>query len=191
MKFTLRLHLFLLAIVLVGAGLKVPLICLADDVASDSFVDIRFRAGDYAKALPLYEQQLTVSQDPQVRAHAMFQIGQCLTGLQRYTEAVKEFDQLLALFPASSFAATALLRKGCLQAGVLKQTKEGLATWETLIKKYPRSVVIPEASFYMGMVEWVQGHKQAARETWQMLERDYPQHPRTAMAKLYLQKGQQ
>ncbi len=189
MKLILRLPAFWLTIVLVGAGLIAPVVCLADEAPPDSFVEIRFRAGDYAKALPLYEQQLAVSQDPQVRAQAMFQIGQCLTGLQRYTEAVKEFDQLLVLYPATSPAPVALLRKGCLQAGVLKQTTAGLATWATLIQKYPRSAVIPEANFYMGMVEWVHGHKQAARDAWQVLERNYPQHPRTAMAKLYLQSG--
>jgi len=189
MNLRLQSPAFWLTIVLAGAGLVMPVVGLADAVPPDSFAEIRFRAGDYAKALPLYEEQLAASQDLQARAHALFQIGQCLTGLQKYKEAVGKFDELVARFPTSSAATSALLRKGCLQAGVLKQTKEGLATWETLIEKYPRSTLVPEASFYMGMVEWVQGHKQAAREIWQTLERNYPQHPRTAMAKLYLQKG--
>ncbi len=189
MKLTAQSLAFLLTFVLVGACLITPMVGLADEAAPDSFAEIRFRAGDYAKALPLYEEQLAASPDAQVRAHALFQIGQCQTGLQKYKEAVQAFDQLLSFFPTSSSAAAALLRKGCLQAGVLKQTKEGLATWETLIEKYPRSPLVPETRFYMGMVEWVQGHKQAAREIWQVLERNYPQHPRTAMAKLYLQKG--
>ena len=189
MKLTLQSPAFWLAIVLVGACLIVPVVGLADEAAPDSFAEIRFRAGDYAKALPLYEEQLAASPDAQVRAHALFQIGQCQTGLQKYKEAIQSFDQLVSFFPNSSSAASALLRKGCLQAGVLKQSKVGLATWETLIEKYPRSTLVPEASFYMGMVEWVQGHKQAAREIWQTLEKNYPQHPRTSMAKLYMQKG--
>ena len=66
--------------------------------------------------------------------------------------------------------------RNCAQTRLIGDAKENIP-----------SAVILKASFSMGRVEWVHGHKQAARDAWQVLERYYPQHPRTAMAKLYLQ----
>jgi len=152
-------------------------------------VEILFRAGEYAKALPLYEQRVKAGANPELAAHALFQMGQCLTGLQKYKEAVTRFDAVVKQFPFSTWADDALLRKGCLQAGVLKQGGAAIETWDSLIRQYPRSERIPEARFDTGMIEWLGGRKQAARASWQPLIRDYPWHSFATQAQLYLKEG--
>lgn len=57
-----------------------------------------------------------------------------------------------------------------------------------LIRKYPKSDLVPEARFLIGMVDWIEGQKTRARETWRILTRDFPQHPRSVQAQLYLKE---
>lgn len=154
--------------------------------AADDPIEILFHAGKYAEAYQAYQQMLVQSADPEISAYALFQSGQCLTGLHEYRDAVARFDELLRRYPLSAWADKALLRKGCLQAGVLKNHGDGIETWGELIRNHPKSDLIPEAAFYRGMVEWIDGHKQAARESWHILVLQYPHDPWTAQAKLYL-----
>jgi TolA-binding protein len=173
---------FKTAIGLVGCLFVASVCCRAEDDP----IEIMFHAGKYPEALQAYQQELAQGKDAETSAHALFQSGQCLTGMKEYRDAVARFDELLTRYPFSSWADKALLRRGCVQAGVLKKHRAGIETWQELIKKYPQSDLLPEAAFYVGIVEWIDGHKQAARESWHILVLQYPQHPRTAQAKLYL-----
>ncbi|MBI4023474.1 MAG: tetratricopeptide repeat protein [Verrucomicrobia bacterium] len=148
--------------------------------------DLLFRSGQYDKALPLYQQQLATASDAETGGHALFHIGQCLTVLHRYPDAVGAFDNLLVKFPTSSWADDAMLRKGSVQAGLLKNPQAGITTWLDLLKKYPKSNLVPEARFLAGMLDWIGGQKSRAKETWRVLIRDFPDHPRAEQAQLYL-----
>ena len=106
--------------------------------------------------------------------------------MKKYAEAVGAFDNLLVKFPAASWADDALLRKGALQAGLLQKTAAGIAAWQELLKKHPKSNLAPEARFLVGMLDWIGGQKSRAKETWRVLIREFPDHPRAAQAQLYL-----
>ena len=90
--------------------------------------DIQFRAGKYDTALPLYQQQLVAISDPERGGQILFQVGQCLTGMRKYAEAVAAFENVVMKFPDSSLADDALLRKGAVQVGLLHQPAAGIAT---------------------------------------------------------------
>jgi TolA-binding protein len=146
-----------------------------------------FRAGKYAEAIPLFQQELLAAADADSAGRALFHIGQCLTATRRYKEAVAAFDNLLSRYPTSSWADDALLRKGCVQAGFLRNASAGIATWRELIRSYPLSDKAPEAYFYLGAIQWVRGQRSSAREEFQALARRFPQHPLSERARLYLQ----
>ena len=148
--------------------------------------DLFFRAGEYDKALPLYQQQLGAVSDAENGGRLLFHIGQCLTGMKQYKESAAAFGNAMVKFPASSWSDDALLRKGSIQAGLMHNPVYGLATWQELIKKYSKSDLVPEARFLMGMVDWINGQKSRAKDTWRILIHDFPKHARSAQAQQYL-----
>lgn len=158
----------------------------ADDTNTVDQAELLFRAGKYAEAMPVFQRQLVTAGDADAAGRGLFHIGQCLTASRRYSEAVAAFDNLVAKFPTSSWTDDALLRKGAVQAGFLKNSAAGISTWRELIKKYPTSERVPEAYFYIGAVQWTKGQRSSAREAFRVLVRDHAQSPFGAQARLYL-----
>ncbi len=172
---------------LVAVCLAVGATAIESAAGAPDQAELYFRAGEYDKALPLYQQQLGAVSQAEEGGRILFNIGQCLTGMKKYAESVAAFDNLLVKFPTSSFADQALLRKGSVQAGLLKMAPAGIAAWQELIRKYPKSDLVPEARFLVGMMDWIGGQKGRAKDTWRILIHDFPRHPRSAQAQLYME----
>jgi tol-pal system protein YbgF len=91
------------------------------DLASQEF-------SDYIKFYP----------NTDLAGNAYFYLAEIQYKQANYTEAVKNYDQVVQNFPSGNKAASALLKKGYAQVE-LGQKNDGIATLKHLIQRYPRS----------------------------------------------------
>ncbi|MBK8315881.1 MAG: tetratricopeptide repeat protein [Acidobacteria bacterium] len=78
------------------------------------------------------------------RADVRFLLGESLYALGRDSDAVIEFDQVIAQYPDSEKTGNAIFRKGlCLLR--LEKREDGISTLKTVIIRYPKSMAAENA----------------------------------------------
>jgi TolA-binding protein len=78
------------------------------------------------------------------RADVRFLLGESLYALGRDSDALIEFDQVIAQYPDSEKTGNAIFRKGlCLLR--LEKREEGISTLKTVISRYPKSMAAENA----------------------------------------------
>ncbi len=78
------------------------------------------------------------------RADVRFLLGESLYALGRDSDALIEFDQVIAQYPDSEKTGNAIFRKGlCLLR--LEKREDGISTLKTVISRYPKSMAAENA----------------------------------------------
>ena len=95
--------------------------------------------------------------------------------------ATSQFEEFARKFPHHPNADNALLNAGIAQYG-LRQYQEALATFRSLIKRYPAGDAVPEAMYREANCAEKLGHRQEARTLLQQVKDSYPRTAEAARA---------
>lgn len=105
---------------------------------------------------------------PQVYKHAL-----TLYNSQEYQSSLKEFDKILADYPAHALAGNARYWKGeCYSS--LKEYDRALEEFQKVLKDYPKSNKVPDALLKIGFVYLQLGDKKQAVDYMERVIRDHP-----------------
>jgi tol-pal system protein YbgF len=98
-----------------------------------------------------------------------------------YASAVSGFDSLLRTFPTSEAAAEAQFMLGETYSQQ-KRYPDAVNAYTAAIQKFPRSMWVPEAYYKRGKAQESLGTPEAARASYEMLLKTYPDTPRAGLA---------
>jgi tol-pal system protein YbgF len=104
-----------------------------------------------------------------------------------YASAVSGFDSLLRTFPTSEAAAEAQFMLGETYSQQ-KRYAEAVNAYTAAIQKFPRSMWVPEAYYKRGKAQESLGTPEAARASYEMLLKTYPDTPSAGLAKQALDR---
>jgi len=104
-----------------------------------------------------------------------------------YATAVSGFENLLRTFPTSEAAAEAQFMLGETYSQQ-KRYSEAVNAYTAAIQKFPRSVWVPEAYYKRGKAQESLGTPEAARASYEMLLKTYPDTPSAGLAKQALDR---
>ncbi len=109
-----------------------------------------FKDRNYKEALATFQNLSTSKADPQMVGNAFYWMGECYYAIQKYPDAVKAFQNVLT-FPKSykEGAAYIMLGMSYLRLGDKAHAK---STWESFIKKYPKSQYVARAKQYLSQL---------------------------------------
>jgi tol-pal system protein YbgF len=99
-----------------------------------------------------------------------------------YASAVSGFESLLKTFPTSEAAAEAQFLLGETYSQQ-KRYADGVNAYTAAIQKFPRSMWVPEAYYKRGKAQESLGTPEAARASYEMLLKTYPDTPSAGLAK--------
>ena len=104
-----------------------------------------------------------------------------------YASAVSGFESLLKTFPTSEAAAEAQFMLGETYSQQ-KRYAEAVNAYTAAIQKFPRSMWVPEAYYKRGKAQESLGTPEAARASYEMLLKTYPDTPSAGLAKQALDR---
>jgi len=104
-----------------------------------------------------------------------------------YASAVTGFDSLLRTFPTSEAAAEAQFMLGETYSQQ-KRYPDAVNAYTAAIQKFPRSMWVPEAYYKRGKAQESLGTPEAARASYEMLLKTYPDTPSAGLAKQALDR---
>jgi tol-pal system protein YbgF len=104
-----------------------------------------------------------------------------------YASAVTGFDALLRTFPMSEAAAEAQFMLGETYAQQ-KLYADAVNAYTAAIQKFPRSTWVPEAYYKRGKAQESLGTQEAARASYELLLKTYPDTPSAGLAKQALDR---
>ena len=104
-----------------------------------------------------------------------------------YASAVSGFESLLKTFPTSEAAAEAQFMLGETYSQQ-KRYPEAVNAYTAAIQKFPRSMWVPEAYYKRGKAQESLGTPEAARASYEMLLKTYPDTPSAGLAKQALDR---
>jgi len=104
-----------------------------------------------------------------------------------YATAVTGFDALLRTFPTSEAAAEAQFMLGETYTQQ-KQYADAVNAYTAAIQKYPRSTWVPEAYYKRGKAQESLGTPEAARASYELLLKTYPDTQSAGLAKQALDR---
>ena len=104
-----------------------------------------------------------------------------------YATAVTGFDALLRTFPTSEAAAEAQFMLGETFTQQ-KQYSDAVNAYTAAIQKYPRSMWVPEAYYKRGKAQESLGTPEAARASYELLLKTYPDTQSAGLAKQALDR---
>jgi tol-pal system protein YbgF len=104
-----------------------------------------------------------------------------------YASAVSGFDSLLRTFPTSEAAAEAQFMLGETYSQQ-KRYPDAVNAYTAAIQKFPRSMWVPEAYYKRGKAQESLGTPEAARASYEMLLKTYPDTPSAGLAKQALDR---
>lgn len=122
-----------------------------------------------AKTVQLDGKTLSVQPEEKRR----YDLGLVLFSEGKYRESSRLLDSLLADYPKSGYAPSALYWLGNTQFA-LGQLKESIATQDQLIELYPDSVQVPEALLSKAASLASLGQKRQAANTLEQIKKRYP-----------------
>ena len=105
---------------------------------------ILVRKGQYDKAITGFKNFLDSCPQHQAVANAYYWMGECYYSLEKYQDAVAQFDFLLKNYKSSVNGSRALY-KMARSKQELKQKNEARQLFERLIKDYPRTLEAEQA----------------------------------------------
>lgn len=113
---------------------------------------------------------------------AIHYLGLCYLKLDKYSEAISTFQQLLQKHPQSEMAEPSLRLLGLAQymagrAGKPELLKTAAETLQEYLNKYSNSGQAPEVLYYRGECFYALGQKKEAAEIYQTFLARYPKHP--------------
>jgi tol-pal system protein YbgF len=104
-----------------------------------------------------------------------------------YATAVTGFDALLRTFPLSEAAAEAQFMLGETYTQQ-KRYSDAVNAYTAAIQKFPRSMWVPESYYKRGKAQESLGTPDAARASYEMLMKTYPDTPSAGLAKQALDR---
>jgi tol-pal system protein YbgF len=104
-----------------------------------------------------------------------------------YASAVSGFESLLKSFPTSEAAAEAQFMLGETYSQQ-KRYAEAVNAYTNAIQRFPRSMWVPEAYYKRGKAQESLGTPEAARGSYEMLLKTYPDTPSAGLAKQALDR---
>lgn len=104
-----------------------------------------------------------------------------------YASAVSGFESLLKTFPTSEAAAEAQFMLGETYSQQ-KRYPDAVNAYTAAIQKFPRSMWVPEAYYKRGKAQESLGTPEAARASYEMLLKTYPDTPSAGLAKQALDR---
>ena len=104
-----------------------------------------------------------------------------------YATAVTGFEALLRTFPTSEAAAEAQFMLGETFTQQ-KQYSDAVNAYTAAIQKYPRSMWVPEAYYKRGKAQESLGTPEAARASYELLLKTYPDTQSAGLAKQALDR---
>ena len=113
----------------------------------------------------------TVTVQPEEKRR--YDLGLMLFSEGKYRESSRLLDSLLADYPKSSYAPSALYWLGNTQFA-LGQLKESIGTQDQLVELYPDSVQVPEALLSKAASLASLGQKREAAQTLEQIKKRYP-----------------
>lgn len=99
---------------------------------------------DYATALTLFDSYLQGNPNTDLSANAQFWKAKCYLNIDRYQEAIQEFDKLNAAFPASTKVPFAIHNQAVAYSR-LGQTDRAIQLMQDVIDRYPVSAAAEQA----------------------------------------------
>lgn len=91
----------------------------------------------------------------------------------KYDGAIIGFQAMLDQWPQGNFADNGWYWLGESQY-VKRQYKAALASYNTLVERFPASPKVPDALFKSGLTQLELGQKDQAKSTWRRVMKDYP-----------------
>jgi tol-pal system protein YbgF len=104
-----------------------------------------------------------------------------------YASAVSGFESLLKTFPTSEAAAEAQFMLGETYSQQ-KRYAEAVNAYTNAIQRFPRSMWVPEAYYKRGKAQESLGTPEAARASYEILLKTYPDTPSAGLAKQALDR---
>jgi tol-pal system protein YbgF len=104
-----------------------------------------------------------------------------------YASAVSGFESLLKTFPTSEAAAEAQFMLGETYSQQ-KRYSDAVNAYTAAIQKFPRSMWVPEAYYKRGKAQESLGTPEAARASYELLLKTYPDTPSAGLAKQALDR---
>ena len=104
-----------------------------------------------------------------------------------YASAVSGFESLLKTFPTSEAAAEAQFMLGETYSQQ-KRYADAVNAYTAAIQKFPRSMWVPEAYYKRGKAQESLGTPEAARASYELLLKTYPDTPSAGLAKQALDR---
>jgi len=104
-----------------------------------------------------------------------------------YATAVSGFESLLRTFPTSEAAAEAQFMLGETYSQQ-KRYSDAVNAYTMAIQKFPRSMWVPEAYYKRGKAQESLGTPEAARASYELLLKTYPDTPSAGLAKQALDR---
>src|SRR5947207_13828192 len=143
-----------------------------------------YRMNDFEKAAGKLEEVLGEGEFAQ-RDEAMLVLGFCRLSLKDYAKSIAVFDELIAKFPESASAETAMLNRS--QALLLMGNgKDAQQAALLFINKYPKSKRMAEAMYFLALAEKSAGKESEAAKTLSELLDRYPEAKQRGEAMLAL-----
>src|SRR6267142_6121321 len=132
-----------------------------------------YRMNDFEKAAGKLEEVLGEGEFAQ-RDEAMLVLGFCRLSLKDYAKSIAVFDELIAKFPDSASAETAMLNRS--QALLLVGNgKEAEQAARAFTAKYPQSKRMAEAMYFLALAQKAAGKEAEAAGTLRDLLDKYPE----------------
>ena len=142
---------------------------------------------NFTSAATIYRNILKAAPSSSQRPEIEFKICECLFNGGGYKETLSELDQFIANNKSSNRSLTkeALLMKGkCyVQLGEVNKASDQFLS---LMIEYPETKQAPEANFFIGYCDMLQGKFDQAKEALNLVVKDYPQSSYASKAKLCL-----
>lgn len=147
------------------------------------------RQNDFTEAAAIYNKILNLCHSNQDKDICQVQIYECIFKSGQCSKALLELDNLInndeSITQETRIKAMLLKGKIHLQ---LNEISRAIETYSNVAKKYPESDLIPEACFFVGYCNMIEGKTKQAKESFSLIVKKFPQNSYTRKAQLCLSR---
>jgi soluble lytic murein transglycosylase len=141
---------------------------------------INYFVGQYPLALAAFDRYILA--DPSHDGSVLHYKALTLRELDRHTEAIAAWDELIRAYPSSRFWATAWEQKGFTQWAYLNNHAEGAKTFEDFVSFVPGSPFAVSYLMSAARIHERGGNLERAAEVWELVALQYSSDPEASNA---------
>jgi TolA-binding protein len=147
-----------------------------------------YRLKQYAAARSAYDDVISKDAASPMAPEAIYGVGLCDLELKRPEAAIKAFRELLKTWPdhAQAGSATFYLAQTLVETKKYSEAVPLLSTFET---KYPKSKLVPDAHYLLGMTRLAAGEREAGVKELQAFIAANPNHQMVPAARRAITDG--